>query len=293
MKGHEHSERGGEVRIGPAGWAYRDWEGIVYPSRAGARFDRLAWIADWFDLVEVNVSYYRVPAPATAASWARRVAFNPQFRFTVKLHHEITHGTGPVPRGVIDEWRLFVDPLASSGRLASCLAQFPWSFRDTEEGRERIETIAEALAPLPVAVEVRHGDFHDPSWPLWLRERNLAWVAIDQPQIGESLGATDEVTSGYSYVRLHGRNREKWFNHDEAWERYDYLYSSGELGPWAERISTMARKGDVLVITNNHWRGQAVVNAVELKRELGLPGAVPPPLTVAWPERFPEESLLG
>lgn len=283
----------GKILIGPAGWSYKDWDGVVYPSRPGSRFDRLAWIADWFDLVEVNVSFYRIPSPAMSTEWVRRVAHNPAFRFTAKLHRDLTHEGVAPDSTVMAEWKAFAEPLAASGRLASCLVQFPWSFRDTPEGRDRIESIAAALSPLPVAVEVRHGSFGDPSWVAWLSGRSIAATAIDQPSIGDSLGPQAAVTSGYSYVRFHGRNAQKWFNHEEAWERYDYLYSAEEMAPWADRISTLARKGDVLVVMNNHWRGQAAVNAVEMKRRLKLPAPVPPPLAAAYPDRFPSESLLG
>lgn len=282
----------GRILVGPAGWSYRDWEGIVYPADAGSSFDRLAWIADWFDLVEINVSFYRTPASSTAASWSRRVRHNPAFRFSAKLHRSLTHEGADVNGSEMSEWLAFVDPLVEADRLAAVLVQFPWSFRNHAEGRERIEQIIDRLRPLPVAVEVRHGGFDDPSWENFLRGQNATWVAVDQPRIGDSLGAVEPQTTSLSYVRMHGRNFEKWFQHDEAWERYDYLYGADELSPWADRIRQMSTRGDVLVVMNNHWRGQAVANAVEMRRQLGQAAGVPPPLAAVYPERFAGETLF-
>ncbi len=95
-----------------------------------------------------------------------------------------------------------------------------------------------------------------------------------------------EITTGpLAYVRFHGRNYEKWFAHEESWERYNYLYSKDELAPWVDRIDRMARNKEAYVITNNHFRGQAVVNAAELKEALGQGGRAPDPLKEVYGER--------
>lgn len=282
----------GRVRVGPAGWSYRDWEGIVYPARAGSSFDQLAWIADWFDLVEINVSFYRIPDPATARHWTRRVSHNPSFRFAAKLHRSLTHET-QAPEGTLEAWKQFVAPLAEAGLLAAALVQFPWSFRNDQRAHEFVAALVTDLAPLPVAVEVRHGGFADDgTWRDLLRRLGAAWVSIDQPLISNGLPPIDESTADFSYVRMHGRNHEKWFAAGQPWERYDYLYSPSELQPWAGRIEAMAGRGDVLVVMNNHWRGQAVVNAVEMRRRLGQTSDAPPPLAMAYPDRFPGATLF-
>jgi uncharacterized protein YecE (DUF72 family) len=113
----------------------------------------------------------------------------------------------------------------------------------------------------------------------------VSWVNVDQPLFHDSVKPSDTVTGPIAYARFHGRNYEKWFSHDESWERYNYLYSREELTPWIDRISSMARSHDTYVITNNHFRGQAIVNAGELKRGLGLDGSVPPQLKEHYPDR--------
>ncbi len=76
------------------------------------------------------------------------------------------------------------------------------------------------------------------------------------------------MTSPIGYVRLHGRRYDTWFSDDAtipSHERYNYLYSTGELTPWAKRVKKVAEKSrEVFVITNNHYQGKGVVNALQL-----------------------------
>ena len=108
---------------------------------------------------------------------------------------------------------------------------------------------------------------------------------VDQPLFSDSVKPADASTGSVAYVRLHGRNYEKWFAHQESWERYNYLYSKEELEPWVRRIETMAQTKETYVITNNHFRGQAIVNAAELKEALGQSGKMPPQLVEVYRER--------
>jgi uncharacterized protein YecE (DUF72 family) len=272
------------IRIGPAGWSYEDWNGVVYP-RGGRKIDPLEYLARYFDTIEVNSSFYRTPPPTHASSWVRRVAANPEFRFTTKLYKGFTHDAGFPAAADVAAFRRFLEPLADARRLGAVLAQYPWSFRNTESAIRRIGDTADALAPYPLVVEVRHGGFDDPHFFAMLERIGVGFANIDQPVIGDSLAPTSIATSTTSYVRFHGRNYEKWFDHDEAWERYDYLYSEEELEPWVRTVNGLAEKGDVYVITNNHFRGQAIVNAIDLRRAVGQSIEVPPPLADHYGER--------
>lgn len=281
------------VRVGPAGWSYKDWEGVVYPEAPGRRFDQLAFLAGYFDTIEVNSSFYRIPPPTHAVSWTRRTAFNPDFRFTAKLYRGFTHETEAAP-GDAAAFRRFLDPLAEADRLGALLIQFPWSFRNDPENRARIAAILEAFAPYPKAVEVRHASFDDPEFFAMLDASGAGFVNLDQPLFSDSIKPAAIGTGELGYVRFHGRNYQKWFAHSESWERYDYLYAKEELEPWLGRIRAVATERDVYVVTNNHFRGQAIVNAVELKQALGQPAEAPEPLARAYPDRFGAAgNLLG
>lgn len=272
------------IRVGPAGWSYTDWEGTVYPKH-GSRFDHLAYIASFFDTVEINSPFYRIPPATHARSWVRRVSANPDFRFTTKVFKGFTHEAAAPKKDDLDAFRAYLDPLMEGGRLGCLLLQYPWSFRNTAENRERLERLIDAFAPYPKAVEVRHASFESDEFFAFLDDRGTAFVNVDQPLFHDSVRPSARVTGTAGYVRLHGRNYQKWFAHDEAWERYDYLYSAVELEPWVRRAEEVAASRDTYVITNNHFRGQAVVNAVELRRSLGQDAPMPPQLVEHYPGR--------
>ena len=265
------------IRIGPAGWSYTDWEGTVYPPH-GSRFDHLAYLSSFFNTIEINSPFYRIPPPTHSKSWTRRVSSNPDFKFTTKVFRGFTHEEAQLGAEEIKAFRNYLDPLVDADRLGAVLLQYPWSFKNTPESQEKLEKLFRAFDGYPLALEVRHGSFQNEEFVRFLEDHNVAWVNVDQPLFHESVKPA-EITSGpLAYVRLHGRNYEKWFAHNETWERYNYLYSPEELAPWVERIREMARGKEAYVITNNHFRGQAIVNAADLQEALGQQSRLPPQL---------------
>ena len=274
-----------KIRIGPAGWSYKDWEGTVYPPH-GSKFDHLAYLAQYFDTIEINSPFYRIPPPAHAKSWVKRVAANDEFRFTTKVFRGFTHENDPLVKDDVKAFRNYLDPLMEADRLGAILIQFPWSFKNTPESRAKLLELFKAFQAYPTSLEVRHATFQEKEFIELLDEHDVSWVNVDQPLFQDSVKPADTATGPIAYARLHGRNYEKWFAHDEAWERYNYLYSAQELEPWVERIERMAKKRDTYVITNNHFRGQAILNAGDLKESLGQDATLPPQLKQAYPERF-------
>ena len=273
------------IRVGPAGWSYTDWEGTVYPPHR-SRFDHLAYLSSFFDTIEINSPFYRVPPPTHAKSWVRRVAHNPSFKFTTKIYRGFTHDPAELKPDDLPAFRNYLDPLADAGRLGAVLLQFPWSFKNEPESRDRLGALFDDFRDYPLALEVRHASFQNDDFLRWLDERNVAWVNVDQPLFSDSVKPAATVTGPVGYVRLHGRNYEKWFQHAESWERYNYLYSKDELAPWVERVKSMAREKETYVVTNNHFRGQAIVNAAEIKEALGIEGKVPPQVKETYAGRF-------
>src|SRR5712692_9552590 len=116
------------IRIGPAGWSYTDWEGKVYPPH-GSRFDPLAYLASFFDTIEINSPFYRIPPPTHATSWVRRVRDYQSFKFTTKIYRGFTHEKASPSAGEVKAFRDYLRPLASSARLGAVLLQYPWSFK--------------------------------------------------------------------------------------------------------------------------------------------------------------------
>jgi uncharacterized protein YecE (DUF72 family) len=273
-----------KIRVGPAGWSYTDWEGTVYPKH-GSKFDALAYLASFFDTIEINSPFYRIPPASHAKSWLRRVESNPDFKFTTKVFRGFTHEKATLLADDVKAFRNYLDPLMEGGRLGALLLQFPWSFKDTPESRVKLVDLFTAFKDYPKSLEVRHASFQNDEFFSFLNEHDVGFVNVDQPLFGDSVKPSDIVVGPVAYARFHGRNYEKWFAHSETWERYNYLYSESELEPWVDRINSMAQNKDTYVITNNHFRGQAVVNAGELKRSLGQDGKVPPQLKEVYPDR--------
>jgi uncharacterized protein YecE (DUF72 family) len=314
-----------EIRVGPAGWSYPDWAGYVYPSPRPKGFHEATYLAEFFDTIEINTSFYSPLQPGHAHQWLERVAANPRFLFTAKLWQKFTHetffeeesGTTAAPArssssklsrmasgstgnpSAEDERvvRAGFDVLRNAGKLGAVLLQFPFSFHRTSETTVYLTAVLKRFADYPLAVEVRHASWDDPEIFALLGEHHAAICNIDQPIIGKSLlpreGRSplpgEDPGAPIGYVRLHGRRYDTWFSDDPTippHERYNYLYSTEELTPWAERIQTAgehARK--VFAITNNHYLGKGVVNALQLISIMrGAKVNVPEPLRARYPE---------
>lgn len=259
-----------KTRVGPAGWSYDDWKGIVYPEGAGAKFDQLAYISNFFDTIEINSSFYRPPSPSMANSWARRVKHNPDFKFTAKLYKRFTHERGKATAEDERAYRRGIDPLAASDKLGAVLIQFPWSFKNTDDDREYLSNLIDRFKDYPLVVELRHGSWNKPEIYESFARREVGFCNIDQPLFSRSIEPSAKATSRVGYVRLHGRNYENWFSENaKPADRYDYLYSLEELQPWVENIQKVAGNAEeTYVITNNHFRGKGIVNALEIKSQL-------------------------
>jgi uncharacterized protein YecE (DUF72 family) len=273
------------IRIGPAGWSYADWAGIVYPRSRSRRFHEAEYLSQFFDTIEINTSFYQPLQAETARSWVGRVSHNPRFLFTAKLWKRFTHERV----GGREEERAFkrgLEPLAQENRLGALLLQFPWSFKWSRENREYLGALVMEFVEYPLVIEVRHSSWNRPEAFELMADLGVGFCNIDQPVVGRSLAPTAEAIGPVGYVRLHGRNYNQWFGASEPHERYNYLYSMDELEPWAERVKHVAERSQAtFVITNNHFEGKAVANALELEALLrGEPVAVPETLKFRYPE---------
>lgn len=269
------------IRVGVAGWDYPDWEGVVYPSPPPRHFDRLPFLAGYFDAVEINVTFYRQPEAVRCRSWAARVVSNPAFRYTAKLYRGLTHGPyrrgGGAPRGEGADlpaealkFRAGIEPIRSAALLGAVLIQFPHAFHDLPENREHLADLASLLAGLPLVAEFRHRSWDHEDVLRFLHDLGIGFCNIDQPALAGTLRPTGHVTSNVAYIRLHGRNAAQWFRGGaEAASRYDYLYPMDELQPWVERAQRLAdRAEEVFIIANNHYRGKGPANGLMIRSAL-------------------------
>jgi uncharacterized protein YecE (DUF72 family) len=272
------------INVGPAGFDYQDWAGTVYPKPKPRGFDPLAYLARYFDTVEINATFYRPMAADVVRGWASRVDDNPHFRFAMKLWRRFTHErSSPWDAAEVRQARAGLDAMQDEQRLGAVLVQFPWSFRRDEANDEWLHALISAFDGLPLAVEVRHASWNTKDFYAALVERGVGIVNIDQPLFRNSIRPSSKATSAVGYVRVHGRAYQSWFRKSAGRdERYDYLYSAQELEPWVERTREIAanpRVEETYVVTNNHLRGQAPANALMIEAMLeGAQVAAPPEL---------------
>ena len=306
------------LRIGTSGWNYPSgkgkWNGVFYPAtrskRAGTdQFDELRFYAEHFDTVEVNSTFYGQPRPEVTRGWVERTP--PAFDFSMKLYQKFTHPKmfkdaalkrapgsegalldllAAVTQSDIDEFRAGVEPLAAAGKLGALLAQFPSSFKDTPASRDYLAQLLTAFRDYPMAVELRHSSWSDAiaDTVALLNGFGAAWVQIDEPKFRFSIRQNYlPNVKGFYYMRLHGRNAKEWWHHAHRDDRYNYLYSAGELQEFADvagAAKELVKKS--YLYTNNHFASKSVVNAVMLKAQLGQPieGEYPPELVSRYPE---------
>ena len=273
------------TRIGPAGWSYQDWQGVVYPATPG--LDQLRYLSGFFTTIEINNTFYRPVVPRVAEGWVNRTQQNPDFRFTVKLWQNFTHQREELNPGEVKKWNEGIRPLQEAERLGTVLVQFPWSFKNSHASRQQLIKRIEAFSQFPLVVEFRHASWHEEAVRNLLRRAGVGICNIDQPVIGKSIRPQSDVTSPIGYFRCHGRNYHNWFREGAGRNaRYDYLYTGEELNEQADLIQDVQRKArDVYVIYNNHFRGQAVVNALQVRKQLeGRLQEIPEPLLRAYPD---------
>jgi uncharacterized protein YecE (DUF72 family) len=275
------------IRVGPAGWSYPDWIGPVYPRRRPKGFHPLRWIAPSIDCVEVNSSFYGIPAAKSADRWVSVVEDRPDFRFVAKLYRGFTHESWGVEREPeVTAFREGISPLREAGVLAALLVQFPLSFRRSPASLERLRRIRDRFGDVPLVVEVRHRTWFEPDGIDALSPLEVSLAHIDLPSAPDHPPEEHAILGPVGYLRLHGRNREAWFAKDAGRDRrYDWLYSPDEIQGLASRARAIAaRRAETFVITNNHYGGKGMANAIELKSILsGVRVPVPETLLAAYP----------
>jgi uncharacterized protein YecE (DUF72 family) len=287
----------GRIVIGTSSWADPGFVEEWYPEGLPAA-ERLPWYAQRFEAVELNSSFYAVPARDSVARWAEITP--PGFSFDVKLHRLLSHHAAPpdslprelrdhlevTPRGRVvptDDLRraligsilAAVQPVQDAGKLSSFLLQLSPAFAPRRHDLGELDVVLDALAPHRVAVELRHR-----AWAredrleatlAYLERRNAAWVGVDAPS-GEQITImppVDAVTSrDLAYLRLHGRNAAGYVKGRSVAERFAWSYADDELCQIAHRAQALALDvPEVRVMANNN-RGADAPRAAQRLREL-------------------------
>jgi uncharacterized protein YecE (DUF72 family) len=289
----------GRIVIGTSSWADPGFVAEWYPPGLPAA-EQLPYYAERFDGVEVNTTYYAVPSRSTVRRWAEITPDG--FTFDIKLHQAMSRHSAEVdslpkalrgdvdttPRGRVRpsaaldrelarRYLRATAPLADAGKLSSFLLQLSPAFKPGSHALDELEELLDALAPQPVAIELRHRAWlHDDRREdtlAWMEDHRAAFVAVDAPQ-GKPptmLPRLDAVTRGdLAYLRLHGRNARGWVKGRSVAERFGYRYDGAELEEIAQRAEALAEQaGTVRVMANNNRGDDAPEAAARLRELLG------------------------
>lgn len=255
------------IYVGTSGYSYKDWIGPFYPEDAKAG-DMLGIYSEHFDFTEINSTYYKIPNAFMFYNMQKKTGDG--FVFTVKLHQSMTHSRDASDKDY-ESFLEAVDVLQQVRKLGCLVSQFPYSFHYSSENMEYIKRLRERLRPFETVVEFRNSRWANDEAVEFLKAEGLGYVCVDEPDIKGLPDKRAISTSRVAYVRLHGRNDEKWWNHKEAYERYDYLYKESELEQWKDKVLELEEHSDKCFISfNNHFRAQAVINGIMLKKMLGI-----------------------
>ena len=290
------------IRIGTASWTDPTMTapGVFYPPDAGSAEDRLVYYADQFPIVEVDATYYALPARRTAELWLERTP--PDFTFDIKAHALMTGQPSEMkrlpkdlreslPAELLDQRRIYardlpgeledeiwarfldgIEPLRSSGKLGAVFLQYPRWFFPVGESRDEILRAKERLGDTPFAIELRHASwFNDKNRDrtlAFLVDNQIPFVMVDAPPGTKSSIPPMSVVSSpkLAVVRFHGRRTETWEARGiPVVERFRYLYDTGELAEWVPRIHEAARQApEVHVLMNNCYANYGTTNAREI-----------------------------
>ena len=292
-----------EVFVGTASWTDPTIiaPGVFYPPNVNSPEGRLRYYASRFSMVEVDSSYYALPARRNAELWVERTPSD--FVFDIKAYALMTgHAaeTERFPKALRDAlpsdiarerrvytkdlpsefreeiWRLFVnavEPLHLAGKLGAILLQYPRWFRPGPYNEKLFARVRERLGDLPASVEFRHSEWLSPNWRDrtlgLLRDHDLAYVMVDEPQgLESSVPPEIAVTSPrLAIMRLHGRRADTWEKPGATvLEKYRYLYDEKQLAEWVPRIEHAAAAArQVHVVFNNCYGNYGTTNALEMR----------------------------
>ncbi|MBI2914628.1 MAG: DUF72 domain-containing protein [Firmicutes bacterium] len=259
------------ILVGTAGYSYDDWKGVFYPPDIDPRH-MLSFYAGEFKFAEINSTYYRMPT--SYMLWHMQEKTPADFEFVVKAYKGLTHERDRLGEHAA-KFMEALRPLRDSCKLGCVLAQFPTSFKCSSENTAYLSNLRAELPEVEVQVEFRSREWTENTDTFdFLSRHSLGFVCVDEPQFRALCPPLVRSTSEIGYVRFHGRNYQKWWKHENAYERYDYLYSEAELKEWVPRIKELAGSTKKVYVTmNNHYQGKSVINGRMLKQLLLLDGS--------------------
>lgn len=245
-------------RVGTCGFSYPEWREAFYPKDL-AQAEYLRFYSLVFPFVELEASWRTMPKRELLESLARQTPS--EFLFSLKAHKSLTHEISKDWGKNAERFSLAVEALASRGKLAAVLLQFPHRFAYTTENRIYLGELCSVLSSFPLAIDFRDTAWRQPSAFEGFAKRNIAFVMVESPNLPDLALETAPITADTIYCRLYGRNDEQWWD-GSAQSRYGYDYSPQELRDKARFFIGLAQKAEkIFVAFNNHAEAKAAKNA--------------------------------
>ena len=253
------------IKVGTAGYSYADWVGPFYPEGTKST-GMLEYYSLFFNFVEVNSTYYHMPGLKLFEGMNKKTPDS--FKFAVKLFGGFTHERSS-GQAEAEKFKYSLAPIIQNGKLACLLAQFPYSFHYSEESVDYLKNLKQYFQEYELCIEFRNREWIRKDVFDMLKQEDMGFVCVDEPGLRGLINNVTAITSKVTYLRLHGRNADKWYT-GEGSERYDYLYSTSELLEWVNRLRELEDGSGVTLISfNNHPKGKAIENAKALMGYLG------------------------
>jgi uncharacterized protein YecE (DUF72 family) len=274
--------------VGISGYYFDDWIGIFNPPKLSARSlataseedkqnqDRLRFYERYFSFVEINNTFYAEPSLAHFLGIAERS--KESMKFSVKVFKEISHtktwdvATG---RDLIKRHITAVSPLVETGRFYSFLIQLEDHLLRSRKVLDYLLAVASEAVTMhiDVHIEFRHISWHDLNVLTALKNAGIGICNTETPPVAHAFPLKSYATTDKGYIRYSGRNLDNWYPVARATSsrekivsrnnRYDYLYTDEELRERAQWQIALSKKATIVVVAyNNHYKAQAVRNAI-------------------------------
>lgn len=250
-----------KVYVGCSGFFYRDWVGGFYPPLL-KREDYIRFYSKYFEVVEINSSFYNIPNRGNIKSMLSRTS---TLRFAFKAYRIFTH-IRTYTQEDVKKFLYSIEPVLEEDRFIALLFQFPESFGYKEENLEYLRKLSKDFSEIPRVIEVRNRSFKKVDFYQMLEELGFSLVNTDAPKGSKFLIGPWVSVGTINYIRLHGKDPER---------PYDYLYSLEELKKIRDKIKKLEGDKDTYVFFNNTVRAKAVLNALQFKILFGIKAEIP------------------
>lgn len=254
------------IAIGMGGWEIPSFNDVFYPAKPEKGFRKLEYYSRFFDLVEVNATFYNTSlSSAQARRWLNDIDANPRFIFTVKLYRGFTHSFDATKSDALAILRL-LEPLRSAGKLGGLVAQFSSSFGRTSERETYLVKLQTIFSDDHLFFDIRHRSWDNETFYQFCNDHNLHLINVDLPQLENHMPFNSRAQDDIAYFRMMGRNVKDW-NDYKSGDRYLYSYSEEELKDLAMRIQRL-NAAKIYVVFHNDRQSFSLVNGRQLEHSL-------------------------